>query len=302
MLLVFRPHSHCQQFSFRLSFVVVYCLWPQSHSQLCLRLLCFCCLCLAIVLLSAVSVRLGLFFLLLVSGLSFIVIVNCLFRFVVVVQITHWEDLFMYWNIYIFLLFYCCQLATRHNMWPLDVTWFMHDLALPKGSQKLCCFTTTIKINLPMFQVPLLFASGVIIKHVGAVPCLYMAMLAVALRFLGYSLLSNPWVVLVIEPLHGVTFGIMWAAASTYAAMIAPPGMSATIQGLVSGVHFGIGVSVCVCVCVCVCVWLCVCVCVCVCVGRSATEWCVEVVYVCAYIYICFYSWFWGGEGMWVWM
>ena len=102
-----------------------------------------------------------------------------------------------------------------------------------------------------MFQVPLLFASGVIIKRVGAVPCLYLAMLAVALRFLGYSLLSNPWVVLVIEPLHGVTFGIMWAAASTYAAMIAPPGMSATIQGLVSGVHFGIGVSLCVCVCVC---------------------------------------------------
>ena len=107
-----------------------------------------------------------------------------------------------------------------------------------------------------MFQVPLLFASGVIIKRVGAVPCLYLAMLAVALRFLGYSLLSNPWVVLVIEPLHGVTFGIMWAAASTYAAMIAPPGMSATIQGLVSGVHFGIGV----------CGWACVreraCVCV----------------------------------------
>ena len=120
-----------------------------------------------------------------------------------------------------------------------------------------------------MFQVPLLFASGVVIKHVGAVPCLYMAMLAVALRFLGYSLLSNPWVVLVIEPLHGVTFGIMWAAASTYAAMIAPPGMSATIQGLVSGVHFGIGVSLCVCVCVCVYV-------MCVCVwgggGGSATE------------------------------
>ena len=135
-----------------------------------------------------------------------------------------------------------------------------------------------------------MFASGVIIKHVGAVPCLYMAMLAVALRFLGYSLLSNPWVVLVIEPLHGVTFGIMWAAASTYAAMIAPPGMSATIQGLVSGVHFGIGVSLCVCVCVCVCVWGGV---------QQSDVWrlCMFV-----HIYICFYSWFWGGEGMWVWM
>ncbi|XP_076446545.1 major facilitator superfamily domain-containing protein 6-like isoform X2 [Babylonia areolata] len=113
--------------------------------------------------------------------------------------------------------------------------WYLSDL----GATTVV-FGLSLVINC-LFEVPLLFVSGMIIKRVGAVPCLYLAMLAVALRMLGYSLLTNPWWVLLIEPLHGVTFGIMWAAASTYAAMIAPPGMSATIQGLIGGMHFGIG-------------------------------------------------------------
>ncbi|KAL8605194.1 hypothetical protein ACOMHN_031135 [Nucella lapillus] len=113
--------------------------------------------------------------------------------------------------------------------------WFLSDL----GATTVI-FGLSLFINC-LFEVPLLFVSGLIIKRVGAVPCLYLALLGVGVRLLGYSLLTQPWWVLLIEPLHGLTFGVMWAAASTYAAMIAPPGMSATIQGLVGGMHFGIG-------------------------------------------------------------
>ena len=83
--------------------------------------------------------------------------------------------------------------------------------------------------------------SGLIISKVGPVACLYISMFALVVRHLGYSLLVNPWWVLVIEPLHGVTFGLMWSAASNYAATIAPQGMSATVQGVVGGLHFGVG-------------------------------------------------------------
>lgn len=113
--------------------------------------------------------------------------------------------------------------------------WYLNDL----GATPLV-FGLSLVINC-LFEVPLLFISGFFIKRVGAVPCLYVSMAALATRLLSYSFLVNPWVVLAIEPLHGVTFGIMWAAASTNAAMIAPAGMSATIQGLVGGIHFGIG-------------------------------------------------------------
>ena len=61
------------------------------------------------------------------------------------------------------------------------------------------------------------------------------------LRFLGYFLLTNPWFVLFLEPLHGITFGLMYAAASSYASSITPPGMHGTIQGLIGGIHFGTG-------------------------------------------------------------
>lgn len=66
-------------------------------------------------------------------------------------------------------------------------------------------------------------------------------MAALTIRLLGYSLLINPWFVLIIEPLHSITFGLMWASAANYANILAPPGMQATVQGLVGGIHFGIG-------------------------------------------------------------
>jgi hypothetical protein len=71
--------------------------------------------------------------------------------------------------------------------------------------------------------------------------CLYIAFVAYTVRFIGYSFLTNAWFVLPIELLHGLTFGLMWAAATSYGSIITPPGMSGTIQGLISGVHFGFG-------------------------------------------------------------
>ncbi|XP_055894394.1 major facilitator superfamily domain-containing protein 6-A-like isoform X1 [Biomphalaria glabrata] len=90
-------------------------------------------------------------------------------------------------------------------------------------------------------ELIMLFTAGFIIKKLGLVNCLYLTLFCYALRFLVISLISNPWYVLITEPLYGICFGLMYAAASSYASIIAPPGMSATIQGLLGGVHFGFG-------------------------------------------------------------
>jgi len=46
---------------------------------------------------------------------------------------------------------------------------------------------------------------------------------------------------LAVEPLHGVTFGAMWAATTSYGGIISPEGLAATVMGLVNATHFGLG-------------------------------------------------------------
>lgn len=90
-------------------------------------------------------------------------------------------------------------------------------------------------------ETPVLSLSGYIIKRVGHLGCLYFACFAYVLRFIFYSMITNAWHVLPIELLHAITFGLMWPSATSYASIISPPGMSATVQGLISGLHFGFG-------------------------------------------------------------
>ncbi|XP_052076348.1 major facilitator superfamily domain-containing protein 6-like [Mytilus californianus] len=93
-------------------------------------------------------------------------------------------------------------------------------------------------------ETPLLYFAGFFIKRFGHFKCLYAVFIAYALRFMIYSFLENAWYVLPVEMLNGITFGIMWAAATSYGSILTPPGMSGTIQGLLSGVHFGFGKGV----------------------------------------------------------
>jgi len=71
--------------------------------------------------------------------------------------------------------------------------------------------------------------------------------LVLSLRCLLYTLLppSAPWLVLLVEPLHGITFAAMWTATVEYGRRIAPPGAVARMQTLVNGVFyqlaFGVG-------------------------------------------------------------
>nr|KAG5696507.1 hypothetical protein BaRGS_021043 [Batillaria attramentaria] len=113
--------------------------------------------------------------------------------------------------------------------------WYLTDL----GAGPLV-FGFCLVVNCA-FEIPFFFFSGAIIERLGRMVCLYSAMFVLSVRLLAYSLLSNPWHVLFVETLHGVTFAVMWAAVTTHANSIAPAGMSASTQGLVGGMNFGIG-------------------------------------------------------------
>eukprot|EP00928_Gymnodinium_smaydae_P038435 TRINITY_DN26519_c0_g2_i2.p1 TRINITY_DN26519_c0_g2~~TRINITY_DN26519_c0_g2_i2.p1 ORF type:complete len:475 (-),score=57.00 TRINITY_DN26519_c0_g2_i2:187-1512(-) len=69
--------------------------------------------------------------------------------------------------------------------------------------------------------------------------------LILALRCWLYMLLpaQRPWLVLLIEPLHGVTFAAMWAATVEYAKRLAPPQATARMQTLVNGLYYQVAMG-----------------------------------------------------------
>ncbi|KAI0215780.1 Major facilitator superfamily domain-containing protein 6, partial [Lamellibrachia satsuma] len=90
-------------------------------------------------------------------------------------------------------------------------------------------------------EIVILFAAGGIMKRLGHVNCLCLACAAFAARMLAYSFLRDPWMVLFVEPLHGLTYGLFYATASAYGSLITPPGLHGTMQGIIGALHFGFG-------------------------------------------------------------
>ena len=90
-------------------------------------------------------------------------------------------------------------------------------------------------------EMPFLFFSGPLLRVLGERNMLYLACIGGVIRFSLYTVISNPWYVLIAELLHGPYFGAMWSAAISYIHHIAPPGLGATAQGLLGGLYSGLG-------------------------------------------------------------
>lgn len=92
-------------------------------------------------------------------------------------------------------------------------------------------------------EIPFLFVSGYILRKVGHVNMMSLVLFAFGVRFILYSFLSNPWYVLPIEMLQGITFGMFYPTMTSYASVVSPPGTETTVQGLVGAVFEGVGTS-----------------------------------------------------------
>ncbi|XP_055382593.1 major facilitator superfamily domain-containing protein 6 isoform X2 [Condylostylus longicornis] len=93
-------------------------------------------------------------------------------------------------------------------------------------------------------ELPFFFLSGWILKKIGHINAMSLVLFGFSLRFILYSILSNPWWVLPIELLNGITFGIFYSTMASYASIVAPPGTEATLQGMVGAIFEGVGVSI----------------------------------------------------------
>lgn len=88
---------------------------------------------------------------------------------------------------------------------------------------------------------PLFFYANKIIHRYGTTACIYLGIAAYAVRLFIYSVVENPWIVLPIEALHGITFGLVWAAFTNYIYASAPAGTEGTMIGLLASIQKGIG-------------------------------------------------------------
>lgn len=94
-------------------------------------------------------------------------------------------------------------------------------------------------------EVPFFFYSGKIIKKLGYVHVMSLCFFFYAVRLGLISWIPNPWYLVGVELFfQGVTYALCYTCIVAYASAVAPPGTSATVQGLMAGMDDGLGFSI----------------------------------------------------------
>jgi MFS family permease len=94
-----------------------------------------------------------------------------------------------------------------------------------------------------LFELPIFQVAPKLIERLGTKKMLIIANIAWIIRALGYAIFSSAWVVLILEMLHGVTFGLFFSAAVHVCVKQAPPGLESTMQSLLDMNFSGLGVA-----------------------------------------------------------
>jgi hypothetical protein len=86
-----------------------------------------------------------------------------------------------------------------------------------------------------LFEIPIFHVAPDLLNRYGSGPLLLLAGGCYAVRVLGYSLIPNKHIlyVLILEPLHGITYACSTTAAVAFVAQFMPVGYEASGQGLV---------------------------------------------------------------------
>lgn len=108
------------------------------------------------------------------------------------------------------------------------------------GSTRTMGLATLINV---LAELPFFYQSKAIIQTLGPQRVLYLGLCCYVVRALWYAAVRTPWLVLVVEPLHGVTFALVWATLVSIFAHAAP-GLEGTAQGVLNGLFNGVGGTV----------------------------------------------------------
>jgi cyanate permease len=95
-----------------------------------------------------------------------------------------------------------------------------------------------------LFEIPIFQIAPTLIKRYGTKTMLVVANIAWMIRAIGYAFFEHAWIVLVLELLHGVSFGLFYSAAVYICVQQSPQGMESTMQSLLDMTYGGFGVAV----------------------------------------------------------
>ncbi|XP_014292875.1 major facilitator superfamily domain-containing protein 6 [Halyomorpha halys] len=90
-------------------------------------------------------------------------------------------------------------------------------------------------------SIPFLYGAEKITKKIGHVNVIVIAFFSHALRLMGYSFIDNAWWCFPFEAMESLSVHLMWVAAATYCAVLAPKALLATLIGILGMAHFSLG-------------------------------------------------------------
>ncbi|EDO37430.1 predicted protein, partial [Nematostella vectensis] len=113
--------------------------------------------------------------------------------------------------------------------------WHLKELG---GTQLLFCIITAVNC---IAEVTMYFLSAKLLTFITHTRVLYMGFLCYAIRAFAYYLITSPWMVLTVEILSGITSAASWAAMLAFVSENSTPGYTATFQGVIHAIHWGLG-------------------------------------------------------------
>lgn len=136
---------------------------------------------------------------------------------------------------YIMFLFTALYLGFLMAFIKTFLFWHLKD----KGGSQLL-FSIISAVNC-FAEVSMYFLSARLIKKIGHAKVLYLGLICYSIRLFYYSAIPDPWMVLAVELLPGITTAAVWAACLSYVSINSGPGAATTMQCILHGVHWGLG-------------------------------------------------------------
>ena len=90
-------------------------------------------------------------------------------------------------------------------------------------------------------ELPVIALGGWFLARLGAFRLAVLAIAVYAARFVAFSVITEPELVLGVQVFHGLSYGAFLMASVTLAHRLAPPGRAATAQALLTAMSFGFG-------------------------------------------------------------
>jgi MFS family permease len=93
-------------------------------------------------------------------------------------------------------------------------------------------------------ELPFFFYSGAITEYFGSFGVMIIAISCLSIRLGVYSIANAGYQVVLVDSLHGISFGSGWGAMSGFVNKYSPRGAESTMQGILQATSMGLGVGI----------------------------------------------------------